>query len=75
MQTEIICQIQSVKGAPSVQETLNGIDAKKILHVAWRAAHERGSYILHLCIKPKLYIPGTLNTDLMYLLCVKIMKR
>ena len=29
MQTEIICQIQSVKGAPSVQETLNGIDAKK----------------------------------------------
>ena len=50
MQTEIICQIQSVKGAPSVQETLNGIDAKKNFCTLPGGPHTRGALIFYIFV-------------------------
>ena len=49
MQTEIICQIQSVKGAPSVQETLNGIDAKNFCTLPG-GPHTRGYLIFYIFV-------------------------
>ena len=49
MQTEIICQIQSVKGAPSGQETLNGIDAKNFCTLPG-GPHTRGYLIFYIFV-------------------------